>query len=308
MHQQRRYGEVKLLRCWNRLRPEKGDGAIAMKYGLDVSTANIYSDPWLLADLAAEAEAAGWHGFFVWDAVFARPPDLPMADPWVALAAIAVQTQRIRIGALVTPLARRRPWKIARETVTLDLLSKGRLIFGVGLGYQALDFEAFSEEADPKIRGEKLDEALAVLTGLWSGKRFNFKGKHYQVNNVKFLPKPLQTPRIPIWVAGYWPNRRPFRRAAKWDGVLPGKVNEEQLAPEELKKILVYIKAHRKNSKSFEVAVYGSTPANLDKAAKVIQPWIEAGATWWREGIGDWRGSLKTVRERIRSGPPMAMK
>jgi alkanesulfonate monooxygenase SsuD/methylene tetrahydromethanopterin reductase-like flavin-dependent oxidoreductase (luciferase family) len=279
-----------------------------MKFGLDVSTANRYSDPGLLADLAAEAEAAGWDGFFVWDAVFARPADRPMADPWVALAAIAMQTQRIRIGALVTPLARRRPWKVARETVSVDLLSKGRLIFGVGLGYQALDFEAFGEEADPKIRGEKLDEALEVLTGLWSGRRFSFKGEHYQVKNVKFLPKPVQSPRIPIWVAGYWPNRRPFRRAAKWEGVLPGKVNEEHLTTEDLKEILAYIKAHRQNLGPFEVAVYGSTPLSPDKAAKVVQPWIEAGATWWREGIGDWRGSIKTVRERIRSGPPMAIK
>jgi alkanesulfonate monooxygenase SsuD/methylene tetrahydromethanopterin reductase-like flavin-dependent oxidoreductase (luciferase family) len=200
-----------------------------MKFALDVSTADTYADPRLLADLAAEAEEAGWDGFFVWDAVFARPPQVPMANPWVALSAIATQTRRIRIGAMVTPLARRRPWQVARETVSLDHLSKGRLIFGVGLGYQALDFEAFGEEADPKVRGEKLDEGLEVLARLWTGNPVTFQGKHYQVKDVKFLPKPLQTPRIPIWVAGYWPNRRPFRRAAQWEGVLPGKVNEEEL-------------------------------------------------------------------------------
>lgn len=275
-----------------------------MKYALDVSTAETYSDPQVLADLAVDAEAAGWDGFFVWDAVFARPPDLPMTDPWVALAAIAVQTQRIRIGAMVTPLPRRRPWQIARETVALDHLSKGRLIFGVGLGYQALDFEAFGEEADPKIRGEKLDEGLTVLTKLWSGKRFTFQGKHYQVRNIKFLPKPLQRPRIPIWVAGYWPNHRPFRRAAQWDGVLPGKVNEEHLTPEDLREVMAYVKTQRRAADRFDVAVYGYTPANPEKAARVVQPWIEAGATWWREGIGDWRGTLKTVRARVRSGPP----
>ncbi len=274
-----------------------------MKFALDVSTANTYSNPRILADLAAEAEEAGWDGFFVWDAVFARPPRLPMADPWVALAAIATQTNRIRIGAMVTPLARRRPWQVARATVSLDHLSKGRLIFGVGLGYQALDFEAFGEDADPKVRGEKLDEGLAVLTQLWTGKPVNFQGKHYQVN-AQFLPKPLQTPRIPIWVAGYWPNRRPFRRAAQWEGVLPGKVNEEDLMPEELREIVAYVQAHRSRRDRFEVAVYGFTPSNAERAAKLVQPWIEAGATWWREGIGDWRGSLKTVRARIRSGPP----
>jgi alkanesulfonate monooxygenase SsuD/methylene tetrahydromethanopterin reductase-like flavin-dependent oxidoreductase (luciferase family) len=286
-------------------RYERRESLVAMKYGLDMSTADSYSDPRRLADLAAEAEQAGWDGFFLWDAVFARPPDLPMADPWVALAAIAVKTRRIRIGAMVTPLARRRPWQVARETVSLDHLSNGRLVFGVGLGYQDLDFEAFGEETDPRIRGEKLDEGLAVLTGLWSGRRVTFQGKHYQVRNVKFLPKPVQTPRIPVWVAGYWPNHRPFRRAAQWDGVLPGKVNEEPLAPEELREIMAYVHAHRSRSGHFDVAVYGFTPPNPEKAARIVQPWIEAGATWWREGLGDWRGSLKTVQARIRSGPPM---
>ncbi len=275
-----------------------------MKYGLDVSTASSYSNPRTLADLAAEAEEAGWDGFFVWDAIFARPPNLPMTDPWIALAAAAMQTHRIRLGAMVTPLARRRPWQIARQVVSLDHLSGGRIIFGVGLGYQALDFEAFGEDANQRVRGEKLDEGLAILTGLWSGKRVNFQGKHYQIDNAKFLPRPLQTPRIPVWVAGYWPNKRPFRRAAQWDGVLPGKVNEEQFTPNDLREILGYIQLHRKMPGHFDVAVYGFTPPNSERATKVIQPWIDAGATWWREGMGDWRGTLKTVRARIRSGPP----
>lgn len=273
-----------------------------MKYGLDASTADSYSDPHLLADLAAEAEEAGWDGFFVWDAIFARPASSPMTDPWIALAAIAMQTSRIRLGALVTPLARRRPWQLARTTVALDHLSKGRLIFGIGLGYQTLDFAAFGEDADPRMRGEKLDEGLAVLTRLWSGKRVNFQGKHYHISAVKFLPRPIQSPRIPIWVAGYWPNRKPFRRAAQWEGVLPGK--EGELRPDELREIMAYVQAHRTRPDPIEVAVYGYTPANSARAAKVVQPWIDAGATWWREGIGDWRGSLKTVRARIRSGPP----
>lgn len=275
-----------------------------MKFALDVSTAATYSDPRKLADLATEAEEAGWDGFFVWDAVFARPPGLPMTDPWVALAAIAMQTERIRIGAMVTPLARRRPWQVARETVSLDHLSRGRLIFGIGLGYQALDFEAFGEDADPVIRREKLDEGMEVLAGLWSGRRFRFQGKHYQVKNARLLPKPFQHPRIPVWVAGYWPNRGPFRRAAHWDGVLPGKVNEEELSRSDLREILAYVGSHRKHWGHFDVAVYGQTPPSSTKASRVVQPWADAGATWWREGIGDWRGSLKTVRARIRSGPP----
>ncbi|CAG0944313.1 hypothetical protein ANRL1_01672 [Anaerolineae bacterium] len=276
-----------------------------MKFALDVSIAQSYSDPRVLADLAAEAEDAGWDGFFVWDAIFYwKQFNVPMTDPWIALTAIAMKTERIRIGTMITPLARRRPWQVARETVALDHLSNGRLIFGVGLGYQALDFEAFGENADNRIRSEKLDEGLEILNGLWSGKYFHLEGKHYQVRRVKFLPKPIQKPRIPIWVAGYWPNRKPFRRAARWDGVLPGKVKEAQLYPSDLKEILDFVNAHRVSTIPFDVAIYGRTPSDGRKGAKVVRPWSDAGATWWREGIGDERGTLKEIRARIRSGPP----
>lgn len=275
-----------------------------MKYGLDASTAGTYANARLLADLAAEAETAGWDGFFVWDAIFAQPPRLPMVDPWIALTAIAMQTERIKIGALVTPLARRRPWLVARQAASLDHLANGRLILGVGLGYQDREFTAFGEDADPRTRGDKLDEALDVITGLWSGKRLDFHGQHFQLNGVKFLPKPLQTPRIPIWVAGYWPNRRPFRRAARYDGLLPGKVPGIDPTYEDMREILAYVHGHRTATGPFDVAVYGSTRSNSAKAIKTMQLWEEAGATWWREGIGDWRGDLRAVRRRIRSGPP----
>jgi len=225
-----------------------------MKFGLDVSTAGKYSDPKTLVELAFEAERAGWDGFFLWDAVFAIPKGLPMADPWMTLSAIAVRTKHIKIGAMVTPIARRHPYKVARETITLDHLSGGRLIFGVGLGYHALDFEAFGLEADPRIRGEKLDEGLEILTGLWRGKSFSFHGKHYTINDVKFLPRPCQKPRIPVWVAGYWPNRRPFRRAARYEGVLPGKASSH-FTPKDLKEVLAYLRGFRVESTPFEVAV-----------------------------------------------------
>lgn len=275
-----------------------------MKYALDSSIAGTFADVRLLADLAAEAEEAGWDGFFVWDAVFARPPGLPMADPWIALAAIAMQTAHIKIGAMVTPLARRRPWQVARQTVSLDHLSNGRLIFGVGLGYQDLDFAAFGEDADPRTRGDKLDEGLEIVTALWSGKPVDYGGKHYKIGQVKFLPRPFQRPRIPIWVAGYWPNYRPFRRAARYDGLLPGKVGERDLSFDELRECLAYVQEHRARSGPFDVALYGHTPSNSDRAARIVKPWEQAGATWWREGIGDWLGSLKKIRSRIRAGPP----
>lgn len=275
-----------------------------MKYALDVSIAGDYADPLLLASLAAEAEVSGWDGLFVWDALFGEPSTVPMGDPWISLAAVATRTKHIRIGAMVTPLARRRPWQIARETVALDRLSGGRVIFGVGLGYQELDFDAFGEDPDARTRAEKLDEGLEILVALWSGKPVSFHGKHYHIKNVRFLPKPQQTPRIPIWVAGYWPNRRPFRRAARYEGILPGKVGDQELTPQDLIEIVSYVRSHRTAPRPFAVAVYGYSPSNSAKASKVIRPWIEAGATWWREGIGDWRGSLRAARARIRSGPP----
>ncbi len=275
-----------------------------MRYALDCSTAGTYADARLLADLAAQAEQAGWDGFFVWDAVFARPSRLPMVDPWIALAAVAVQTSRIKLGAMVTPLARRRPWQIARQTVSLDHLSNGRLIFGVGLGYQDLDFAAFGEDRDVRVRAGKLDEGLEIVTKLWTGRKISFSGQHYQVDAVKFLPKPLQEPRIPVWVAGYWPNRRPFRRAARWDGLLPGKVNEGELTPDDLRECLAYVDEHRQSSAPFDVAVYGFTPARGARGARLVRTWEQAGATWWREGIGDWLGSLSRIWARIRSGPP----
>src|SRR5947209_6380623 len=237
-----------------------------MKYGLDIPTAGVYADPRTLADLAAEAEEAGWDGFFIWDVLFVENQlTVPVVDPWIALAAIAMRTQRIRIGALLTPLPRRRPWQVARQTVALDHLSNGRLIFGAGLGYQALDFTSFGEDDDARLRAEKLDEGLEVLQGLWSGEAFSFHGKHYQVNDVTLLPKPLQSPRIPVWLAGGWPKRKPLRRAAGWDGIYLMTVNQatgELLTPEEIRAIAAYVKTYRTSTEPFDIAMNGETPTD----------------------------------------------
>lgn len=271
-----------------------------MKYGLDVSIHGEYAGPHRLADLAVEAEEAGWDGFFVQDGLLHAEP---ATDPWVALAAIAARTRRIRIGALVTALARRHPWQVARQTVALDHLSKGRLIFGAGLGFEAREFTALGQEADPKVRAEKLDEGLAILAGLWSGEVFDFQGKHYRVEAVRFLPRPLQSPRIPVWIAGFWPNRRPFRRAARWDGLYVGteKVTGEVLTPADLEEVIAYVTAHRERADPFEVAFAGETPPDPEEGWAQVRPYAEAGATWWLEGI--W-GPLAGGRARIRAGPP----
>ena len=186
-----------------------------MRFGMSVPAFADFSDPRVLAELAHDAEAAGWDGFFIWDAIFFDPTFHPMADPWVSRAAVALSTQRLRIGIMVTPIARRRPWKLARETVSVDRLSKGRLILGIGLGDPAQwDFGFFDEPTDPKVRARLLDEGLDILTGLWSGQPFSYQGEKYNVKEVTFRPTPVQSPRIPIWVGGWWPNKPPLRRAA----------------------------------------------------------------------------------------------
>lgn len=276
------------------------------RYGINVPNfGRAFYNPKTLSELASDAEEAGWDGFFIWDHIILdRKWKVLFVDPWVALTAIAMKTERIRVGTLVTPLARRRPWKLARETVSIDHISNGRLILGVGLGVPR-DFEAFGEEANNKIRAEKMDEALDVLTGLWTGKPFSYSGKHYQLDEVTFLPKPVQAPRVPIWVACMWPNKRPLRRAARWDGVVPISVDwPKDLTPYDVKKIVAHMASYRTDPRPFDVCVLGTTPSNPEKGAEIVQPYVEAGATWWSESINDMQFSFEEMRERIRQGPP----
>ena len=170
-----------------------------MKFGINLPPFADFASPLAIADLAAEAERAGWDGFFLWDHMIFSPAFFPIADPWVALAAAAMRTQQIRLGTMLTPLARRRPWKLARETVSLDQLSAGRFTLGVGLGDPAQwEYGFFKEETDARLRAEKLDEGLAVLTGLWSGEPFSFQGKHYQIRDACCEPKPDPLPVIMV--------------------------------------------------------------------------------------------------------------
>ncbi|MBL7080063.1 LLM class flavin-dependent oxidoreductase [Candidatus Bathyarchaeota archaeon] len=274
-----------------------------MRYGINIPNFGDYHDPSVLAMLAWEAEEADWDGFFIWDHIHG---DMPFGDPTVALAAIATRTEGIRFGAMITPLARRRPWKVAREMVSLDQLSGGRLMMGVGLGNPPAEFEAFGEPASPRVRAEKLDEALEVITGLWAGEPFSYQGEHFDVEEVTFLPKPLQSPRIPIWVGGFWPNRAPMRRAARFDGVYPARDWPDTLSVEDLREIIGYIQGHRTGSGDFDVVAGGLTPGDPEKGAEIVEPWRAVGATWWSEDINGWRGSLDEMRERIRAGPPRA--
>jgi len=287
-----------------------------MRFGVTVPPFADFSDPRALAELAHDAEAAGWDGFFIWDAVFFDPTFHPIADPWVSLAAVALNTQHMRIGTMVTPIARRRPWKLARETVSVDRLSNGRLTLGVGLGDPVQwDFGFFEDETDSKIRARRLDEGLDILTGLWSSQPFSYQGEQYNVKEVTFRPTPVQSPRIPIWVGGWWPNKPPLRRAARWDGVCPAKWGGT-ITPDEWLELLAYVQKFRTTDSPFDAVHSGATPGdNLTQASELVETYNKAGVTWWIEPVDPWRfgwsfevpwdpAATVLMRERIRQGPP----
>jgi alkanesulfonate monooxygenase SsuD/methylene tetrahydromethanopterin reductase-like flavin-dependent oxidoreductase (luciferase family) len=265
-----------------------------------------YGDPSLLAELAQRAEAAGWDGVFIWDHVVYREPGWPAADPWVTAGAIAASTARVRLGVLVTPLARRRPWKVARETASLDVLSGRRIVVGAGLGSQGpAEFAAFGDEADPRVRAERLDEGLDILTGLSSGEPFSYEGRHHRVERTIFLPRPVQRPRPPVWIAGQWPRRPAFRRAARYDGMFPvfeGVGNAEMPPPERLAEAVRYTQEHRDTDAPFDVALEGQSEGpDPDRVAD----YEAVGLTWWIEKLGWFRGPVDAMRERIERGPPV---
>jgi alkanesulfonate monooxygenase SsuD/methylene tetrahydromethanopterin reductase-like flavin-dependent oxidoreductase (luciferase family) len=277
-----------------------------LRSGLFVPNFGGFSRLDRLTTLAVEAEAAGWEGFFLWDHVHRREV-VPTVDPWVALAAIAVRTERMRLGTLVTPVARRRPWKLARETTSLDHLSGGRMVLGVGLGSPAeSEFAQLGEDPDARIRAQKLDEGLEVLSGLWTGKPFRYRGEHFRVEDAVFEPTPLQSPRIPIWVGGTWPAKAPFRRAARWDGVFPLKRDGPLLTPDDLREVVAFLSSERGHLRNFDVVATGVTPGESpDEAAATVEAFEAAGATWWLEWLSWRRGPFDEMRERVLQGPPV---
>jgi Luciferase-like monooxygenase len=280
-----------------------------MQYGFVIPC----QDARVVVELALEAETAGWDGVFIPDCINIDPKLDPQAagyDPWVVLAAIAVQTRRVRLGTMLTPVSRRRPWKLARETATIDQLSNGRLILPVGLG--ALDdvgFAGVGEATDRKTRAELLDEGLAILAGLWSGQPFSFSGKHYHLQEMTFLPSPVQTPRIPIWVVGAWPRPKSMQRVLRWDGLLPAKIGDDgsfaDITPADIQAMRTFISEQRPQATPFDIVMEGRTPgADRAQAVATIRPFVEAGATWWNEAMWSAPNSPEDVRARIRQGPP----
>jgi alkanesulfonate monooxygenase SsuD/methylene tetrahydromethanopterin reductase-like flavin-dependent oxidoreductase (luciferase family) len=276
-----------------------------MRYALYLPNFGAQHSARALAELAHETEEASWDGFFLWDHVINEAQGVPLVDVWVALAAMAMTTSRIRLAATVTPLPRRRPWKLARETVSLDHLSNGRLTLGVGLGVPA-EFEHFGENSDNQVRAAKLDEGLEILAGLWSGKPFEHHGQAYQVEKTTFSPPCLQQPRIPVWVGGWWPTKAPFRRAARWDGVIPLKQSGDNLLePEDVKEVRDFIHQERTSDDPFDIAIISWTdPSDPAAAADKVAAYAEAGTTWWLESLYMQCNSLDEMRQRIHLGPP----
>jgi len=275
-----------------------------VKLGVNVPNFGEFADPHAFTALAVEAEQAGWDGVFIWDHLLVWSGNV-VGDPWILMAAAAAATDRIVLGPMVTPVPRRRPWKLAREAVSLDQLSGGRLVLGVGIGFPPdPEFRAFGEPVVERIRAEMLDEGLEIIQGLWTGEPFRFDGRHYHLDQMTFLPVPVQRPRIPIWVAGMWPNRRPFRRAARFDGVFPIRENM-MLEPSELGPIIEYVGRHRESDRPFDVVTYADLQGDGGRAVDVVEAWSEAGATWIHVGPGDGgREPMEDFRARIRRGPP----
>lgn len=282
-----------------------------MQYGLCLPNAGPWGDARTLAELAQLAEDSGWNGVFLEDyIVWQGNQTFPTYDPWVLLAAIALQTKVIRLGTSVTPLARRRPWKLARETVTIDHLSNGRLILGVGLGDTGesvgsdVSFTHFNEIKNAKARAHMLDEALDVLTGLWSGQPFRYDGQYYQVKEVTLLPRPIQEPRIPIWVGGGFPLKGPMERAARWDGACPYKHKTHLLTPEEIRTFRDFVQQKRGSLEGYDIAVGGSARSpDWEEEREYIRSLAEAGITWWTEYIPPDSGDVETVKVLIKRGP-----
>jgi len=273
-----------------------------MKFGLALP----YVDPLTAARYARRAEEAGWDGVFMGDAIWCL-------DPMIALTAAAMQTTRIRLGTMITPVPLRKPWKIASESLALDHASNGRLILGLGAGAVWMGWQGFPDEVTAKRpRAEMLDECIDLLTLFSKREPFDYEGKHFPVkltllDQQHYPPKPIQQPRIPIWVVGIWPRKKSMQRVLKCDGLLAQKMNSagefEPVMPQDVQDMHKFVIDNRTLTTPFDIIVEEQT---LDWEKARIQgklgQWQEVGATWWIEGL--WEADETKVLARIDKGIP----
>jgi alkanesulfonate monooxygenase SsuD/methylene tetrahydromethanopterin reductase-like flavin-dependent oxidoreductase (luciferase family) len=276
-----------------------------VRFGLNFPLSGLFSDISLVSELAKEAEACGWDGCFVWDHLRIAGTE-SNSDPWLALALIVHATNRITIGPLVTPIFRRHLGKLAQETVTLDHLSNGRLIMGIGLGSDEFgEISAFGGPLDDLVRSEMLDEGLQILTEFWSGQRVTFEGKHYRIRDAQILPACFQSPRIPIWVAASWGRKRPMRRAARFDGLVTVRGDmASSLTPAATEEMVSYVRGIRTSRSPFEVVHFGHIgEVPVDEVRTYVESYADAGVTWWIETFAFGSQDIDQIRAQIRRGP-----
>ena len=277
-----------------------------MNFGVGVPNVGIFADPGLLVELATSAERSGWGGFFLWDHLMYPEPQAGAVEPWSVIGAIGALTSAIKIGVLVTAVPRHQPALLAQQVATIDLISRGRCIFGAGLGSRAAEYSAFGLDPDPVKRGQLLDEALDLIRAMWAQGPVHFRGETLTVDGFELLPKPMQSPHPPIWVGARWPNLRPFRRSARFDGVMPTHSDyghDSFMSPVELRQIVDYVVSCRVDRGGFDMVMEGMSdgPEDLDE---IYPDYGEAGLTWWIEKLGWWRGGIDAAFERILAGPP----
>jgi alkanesulfonate monooxygenase SsuD/methylene tetrahydromethanopterin reductase-like flavin-dependent oxidoreductase (luciferase family) len=286
-----------------------------MRYSVNVPNFGEFAAPDVFADVARRVEEAGWDALLVWDHVVEQKNlRREIADPWILLTAAALATRRIRLGTAITPVARRRPAKLAREVATLDRLTGGRMVLGAGLGAPVTDeYASFGDTTDTRVLAERLDESLHALDLLWSAESVTFWGNQITLDDVVFLPAPVQRPRVPIWVGGFWPNKAPMRRAARWDGAIPAMAGVEAARPpqvSEVRELVLFLRRCRAENgladKSFDIVIGGMSPTGPAAGHDVIGPLADLGVTWWDERMpwGDDLERTEPILRRIEHGPP----
>jgi Luciferase-like monooxygenase len=270
-----------------------------MRFGVTLGAAGEGRRPHDLAEMAALAEASGWDAVFLEDYLgYQGIAGLPTFDPMICLAAMASATTRVQLGLSVAAVPRRRPWELAAAAMTLDHLCGGRLILGVGSGdVSDPGFSAVGEPAGRRALAGRLDESLAIMDQLWSGAVVNHRGEHYTVSGLQLPARPVQRPRIRIWVGGNMLVPAVRRRLCRWDGSLAYKGpagREQEMTPGDIRELLDLVRQARGTTDGYDVKISLSDPARLTAFAA-------AGATWANRWIAP--GPRLETEHIIRQGP-----